>query len=69
MFEEGFMSAPTFSAYLQQRGIRFPVSPDLEDYDLSVVAETVKESAHAYRLAQAHKIIRLYEAWKASQRG
>jgi hypothetical protein len=60
---------PRFLAWIEAREGRFPIQPDPQDLDESVVAETEEEQAHQWRLAQARKMLRLYRVWKADQEG
>jgi hypothetical protein len=56
---------PAFLEYLRQQGIVGRINPDSEDFDWSAPAQTNKERAEQYRLAQARRLIRMYRDWKA----
>jgi hypothetical protein len=60
-------AAPEFMAYLQ-RISALPVQPDAQDFDQEATANTTQPSAHQHRIAQARKIIRLYQQWKAERK-
>ena len=52
--------------WLRERGVRMPIRPDLEDYPAETQHTTnATKGAQRYRLAQAHKLIRLYKVWYA----
>ncbi len=52
--------------WLWARGVRMPIRPDLEDYPAEPQHTTnATMGAQRYRLAQAHKLIRLYTVWYA----
>jgi hypothetical protein len=44
-----------------------PVTPEQQDFDLNA-AHTTTDRAEQYCRAVAHKLIRLYEEWKAERR-
>jgi hypothetical protein len=52
--------------WLLEHGERMPIRPDLEDYPAETQPTTnATQGAQRYRLAQAHKLIRLYKVWYA----
>jgi hypothetical protein len=50
--------------WLWERGVRMPIRPDPEDYPAETQHTTsATTAAQRYRVAQAHKLIRLYKVW------
>jgi hypothetical protein len=60
---------PEFVKFVRERFPQGPVEPDDEDYDaigIPMGAQTDQALARRYRLAQASKLIRMHDEWKAS---
>jgi hypothetical protein len=52
--------------WLWERGVQMPIRPDFEDYPAETLhTASATTDTHRYRLAQAHKLIRLYKVWYA----
>jgi hypothetical protein len=43
------------------------IIPDPQDFDADMIVETEQGRTAAYRMAQARKLNRLFERWKAEQ--
>jgi hypothetical protein len=59
---------PMFLVWLTDHLQGGRLEPDVEDYQRPIVTlMTDTEVAEVYREAQAHKLLRMYATWKASQ--
>jgi hypothetical protein len=65
--ENPTLSDPKFLEYLIKT---FPneIVPDKADFDFEARAAMELEQAEKYRLAQAQRLLRLFEEWKAKQK-
>jgi hypothetical protein len=66
--EEDLLDDPAFRSYLRER---FPpdgvIEPEGEDIQPKARPATDAECAHEHRLAQARRMVRLWQEWKAKQ--
>ena len=58
---------PAFLEYVRKLSGGKPITPDPKDFDQTVSTHTPKEQAEQYRKAQAKKLMRLCEQWRAGR--
>lgn len=58
---------PAFLKFLEGKSPGGPIEPEWQDFDATANPRTEAEQAEQYRLAQARRLIRLYQEWKAGQ--